>query len=124
MKKIFIALMVLSFSCKNGGVKESVPVMKDNKSVDNVQQKDVAVIEKIPVPVDCVKIQKTIENPEQPVRRLERTKAPVAQEAEAIQEVAERRAEKNIKDSIANEQPGGGSDIEGYIPFIKQYYYK
>ena len=116
MKKLLLALCVFA-ACKAPGSKPgnndvrqveaaptgqtSVAPTTGTTAVNPVMEKDVAKV--------AVK----------PAKKITPTSSATVEIESAVTEA---RQEQKIADSIQNPQQGSGSDMEGFIPFIKQFY--
>ena len=117
MKKLLLALCVFA-ACKAPGSKPgnndvrqveaaptgqtSVAPTTGTTAVNPVMEKDVAKVAG------------------KPAKKITPTSSATFVEIESA--VTEARQEQKIADSIQNAQQGSGSDMEGFIPFIKQFY--
>ncbi len=119
MKKIIIAICILNASCK-GPVANVQPATNDKQAAFKTTDTQPADTKQNAATVTTVK---EVGNMQSPVRVEKKSaSARTSEMHEEAYQVPEAQANHAPKDSTGTDSPGGGSDIEGYIPFIKQFY--
>jgi hypothetical protein len=119
MKKIIIAICILNASCK-GPVTHVQPSAPGQEAAVNKEGSQPAIPSQNAGTVSSSREDKKVTTPER-VEKKSVSARPSEQHEDAYH-APETQHSQPLKDSTGTDLPGGGSDIEGYIPFIKQFY--
>ncbi len=117
MKKLLIALCVFT-ACTSPVAKQAQPGASSPVKAAPVDQAQVSPNQELPAANPASEKDVAKVAPKPVVKAVETTEVSTAKVESAHPEM---RSEQKIADSIRNSE-GGGSDIEGYIPFIKQFF--
>ena len=117
MKKLFFALIIFA-ACKSPGVKPAA--QKDVRPAEVVVTGEESNIIPADERVTEARKEDLVKNAAKPTKQNTATSTSAA--PGNFTKADEIKQEQKPADSTLNTDQGGGSDFEGYIPFIKQFF--